>query len=79
MHIKAWDNYRKPGTETPRSRIVASLAGAIALIMAVSGSSQGAVRKATAAKSSAAAQEGTAQQQKPVKPRYFGGPKSAMY
>jgi hypothetical protein len=68
----------KPGMEPPLRSIVAPLACATALVMAVS-ISQAAARNIAAKSSAAAVRESTAQKQKPVKLRYFGGPKSAMY
>jgi hypothetical protein len=67
--------------ERPLGRPVVWLAGTVVLTMAAGISTGASARKATVAKAygTAAAQDGLVLQQKPVKLRYFGGPKSAMY
>jgi hypothetical protein len=55
-----------------------SLAGAIALIAAGCTNSDAGARKAALMKASAAQQD-TAQQEKPIKLRYYGGPKYPRY
>jgi len=59
--------------EKPLRRPTILLAGAIALIAAVGTNSEAGARKAVLKKAS------TIQQAKPIKLRYYGGPKSSMY
>jgi hypothetical protein len=68
------------GIETPFSRLTICLAGAIALILATGASSKASVRKAVPAKvyATSLTPANLTPQQKPVKLRYFGGPKSLM-
>lgn len=54
------------------------LAGAVAMIAAGSISSEARARKAAAAKPSTAPLQ-SQQPEKPIKMRYYGGPKSPMY
>jgi hypothetical protein len=68
---------RLSGIERLTGRPAVWLAGAIALVIAAGTGSEARQRKVvTAAK--AYAQDTPVQQQKPVKLRYFGGPKSVM-
>jgi hypothetical protein len=62
-------------------RSAVSLAGAVALTMAASTSSDARAHKAAGLKTAlamATAQVAPAPQSKPIRLRYFGGPKSAM-
>ena len=64
---------RTSRTEKPLSWSTIWLAGAIVLIMAGCTNSDAGTRKAALMKAS------SAQEQKPIKLRYYGGPKYPMY
>ncbi len=66
---------RITGTRWPLSRLPIFFAGAIALIMASCANSDATARKAALTKATAT----QTQEQKPVKLRYYGGPKYPMY
>jgi hypothetical protein len=70
---------RFSGFKRPFGRPAVWFAGAVALTVAVGISGEASARKATVTKAYGAAVEGHVQPQKPLKLRYFGGPKSVMY
>jgi hypothetical protein len=68
------------GIKRPLGRPAVWLAGVVVATMAVGASSDALARRATTTKAYAAAVPlDPAQPQKPLKLRYFGGPKSVMY